>query len=249
MDVEPASLLLVGEHRGHAGIRRKHRRLETVQACNELCQRHVRRKHPDPLSAPLLQACRSNGRREMAAGRHDHRHPPAAGDDFEEVTRAEPVTHPAEHHGSHDRHRAIVDQENAAAAGRAGGGHHGIFSEEPLAAYWLPPLAVRFCRLERDGAVGAPFVEALHEHLLVGDREQLGAFNPIRQTTVQLTVVWRIGPGMGDHVGETGAPALRDCVRALLSCAPGVPDQAYDMLGHSRSRVHTPPASRYTYVL
>ena len=56
MDVEPAGLLLVGEHRGHAGIRRKQRRLEMVQASYELRHWHVRRKYLDLLSAPLLQA-------------------------------------------------------------------------------------------------------------------------------------------------------------------------------------------------
>ncbi|MFP5454349.1 MAG: MerR family transcriptional regulator, partial [Alphaproteobacteria bacterium] len=76
---------------------------------------------------------------------------------------------------------------------------------------------------------------SIFEHLLVGDWQKVRVFDAVRQVAIELAVYRRASPRMGDHVGETRALALCDCAHALLSCAPGVPDQAYGMLGHNRS--------------
>ncbi len=78
----------------------------------------------------------------------------------------------------------------------------------------------------RDGVIDHPVVEAVHQHRLVGDGKLLDAFNLIWQITIELSVVRRTGPSMGNHVGKTGTLALGDRIGALLACAPRVPDQA-----------------------
>ena len=58
-------------------------------------------------------------------------------------------------------------------------------------------------------SIDAPVVEVSHQCLFIGNGQNLGAFDRLRQLPTQLAIVGRVGAGIGDRVGEKGTLALR----------------------------------------
>jgi len=104
-------------------------------------------------------------------------------------------------------------------------------AEEPLADQ------LRVCRegpglLERHLPVSGPLVEARHQRALARDREYTRIVDPLRDVFVQLAVIRRVGPGIGNHAGESGALAFVDPRCTLLECLTRIAHQLQKTFSH-----------------
>ena len=180
-DPQPARELLVGEHRADRRVGVEEVRLEGVEPADELGERRRRRERDPPVQAEVdrrgqppghVRGCRRGDRRDPPPSRQPRRH-------------AHPVEHPHEVRDELVPLRAR-EHEDAARAGAAAGRHDAVLAAEQLVAGQRREVALDVGPPQTP--VGDPVVPALHERVLLRDRQRRQVDRAIGEAAERLAV-------------------------------------------------------------